>query len=79
MQQSNTKCLNLDQWMSFLEFSQTIGGPETNFAGYDVNDPWPILLDEYVTWATANPEPTTTTNSNPVPNFQDFQDAINVV
>eukprot|EP00009_Paramoeba_aestuarina_P005341 CAMPEP_0201508110 /NCGR_PEP_ID=MMETSP0161_2-20130828/1561_1 /ASSEMBLY_ACC=CAM_ASM_000251 /TAXON_ID=180227 /ORGANISM="Neoparamoeba aestuarina, Strain SoJaBio B1-5/56/2" /LENGTH=209 /DNA_ID=CAMNT_0047902659 /DNA_START=172 /DNA_END=801 /DNA_ORIENTATION=- len=51
LNETGVKVLNLDQWMSFLEFSKVIGSVEENFSGYDVNDPWPILLDDYVTWA----------------------------
>mmetsp|Transcript_29755 Transcript_29755/g.41100 ORF Transcript_29755/g.41100 Transcript_29755/m.41100 type:complete len:294 (-) Transcript_29755:231-1112(-) len=49
-QQTSYKALNVDQWMSYLEFCRTVGDGESDFTGYDVSDPWPVLLDEYVGW-----------------------------
>jgi len=49
-EQQSYKVLNLDQWMSFLEFSRSVKG---NFENYDENSAWPVLLDEYVEWARA--------------------------
>ena len=38
-QQKNYKALNLDQWMGFLEFAKVIGSYDSDFEGYDVQDP----------------------------------------
>jgi DCN1-like protein 4/5 len=46
-EQKSYKALNMDQWMSFLEFSRTI---KKDFSNYDENGAWPVLLDEYVEW-----------------------------
>jgi len=51
--QTSYKAINLDQWMSFLEFSRTIN-PE--FTNYDENSAWPVLLDEYVDWRNQQKE-----------------------
>jgi len=46
-QQSSYKSVNLDQWMSILEFTKTI---KPDFSNYDENGAWPVLLDEFVDW-----------------------------
>jgi len=47
--------LNRDQWCSFLDFSVAIG-PAPGFEGWDAEESsWPILLDEFVEWAKAQP------------------------
>lgn len=46
-EQKSYKALNMDQWMSFLEFSRTI---KKDFSNYDENGAWPVLLDEYAEW-----------------------------
>jgi len=44
-QQKSYKVINVDQWMSFFEFSRAI---KDDFSDYDENGAWPVLLDEYV-------------------------------
>eukprot|EP01102_Stenamoeba_stenopodia_P005110 TRINITY_DN1561_c0_g1_i1.p1 TRINITY_DN1561_c0_g1~~TRINITY_DN1561_c0_g1_i1.p1 ORF type:complete len:287 (-),score=57.97 TRINITY_DN1561_c0_g1_i1:268-1128(-) len=46
-EQNSYKALNIDQWMSFLEFSKTI---KEDLSNYDETSAWPVLLDEYVEW-----------------------------
>lgn len=53
-QQKNYKVLNLDQWMGFLEFAKVIGSFDADFEGYDVQDPWPVILDEFVVWCRSD-------------------------
>lgn len=43
------KVINQDQWRMILAFSMTVG-PE--FQGYSIEGAWPVLLDEFVYWAT---------------------------
>ena len=50
--QSSTTRVTLDQWCSFLEFSDTVG---PNFEGYEEDGAWPLLLDEYVENERADP------------------------
>jgi len=50
-QQTTYKCLNMDQWLSILEFSRTI---KDDMSNYDENGAWPVLLDEYCEWAREN-------------------------
>ncbi|KAM9967761.1 hypothetical protein ACTFIW_001847 [Dictyostelium discoideum] len=47
MQQKSYKVLNMDQWLSILEFSKIINA---NCSNYDENGAWPVLLDEYSEW-----------------------------
>jgi hypothetical protein len=42
------KCLNLDQWKIFVDFSGTIAA---DFSNFDVSDAWPTMYDDYVEWA----------------------------
>ncbi|CAM9670448.1 unnamed protein product [Heterosigma akashiwo] len=42
----NTR-VTLDQWNSFLEFSQQV---PLSLEGFDADGAWPTLLDEYVEW-----------------------------
>jgi len=51
--QTSYKALNMDQWMSFLEFSRTIN---QDFTNYDENSAWPVILDEYVDWRNQQKE-----------------------
>ncbi|CAM9607482.1 unnamed protein product, partial [Hapterophycus canaliculatus] len=44
---ANTR-VTFDQWSSFLEFSNTV---KDDFAGYDEDGAWPILLDEFVEYS----------------------------
>eukprot|EP01099_Mayorella_cantabrigiensis_P006557 TRINITY_DN5517_c0_g2_i1.p1 TRINITY_DN5517_c0_g2~~TRINITY_DN5517_c0_g2_i1.p1 ORF type:complete len:270 (-),score=68.68 TRINITY_DN5517_c0_g2_i1:392-1201(-) len=46
--QTSYKAINLDQWMSLLEFCRTVSD---DFSNYDESSAWPVLLDEYVVWA----------------------------
>ena len=40
-----TTRVTLDQWTSFLEFSEKVG---VDFSGYDAeSSAWPLLFDEY--------------------------------
>ncbi|CAG9319581.1 unnamed protein product [Blepharisma stoltei] len=41
------KFLNLDQWMGILEFCKK---NPSSFDSYNPEDPWPVLIDEFVTW-----------------------------
>jgi len=45
--QTEYKGINLDQWMSFLEFSRAIG---PKLEEYDEAGAWPVLIDLYVEW-----------------------------
>ncbi|KAJ8614123.1 hypothetical protein CTAYLR_004625 [Chrysophaeum taylorii] len=48
---STTTRVTLDQWCSFLEFSDKV---TTDFEGYEEDSSaWPLLLDEYVEYAKA--------------------------
>jgi DCN1-like protein 4/5 len=47
-EQTSYKSVNMDQWLSILEFVKTI---KADFSNYDENGAWPVLLDEYVEWA----------------------------
>jgi hypothetical protein len=46
--QKQYKVLNLDQWISILEFSVTIG-PE--YQEWENDEAWPVLIDSFVEWA----------------------------
>jgi len=46
-EQTTYKSLNLDQWLSLLEFCRTI---KPDLSNYDENAAWPVLLDEFVGW-----------------------------
>jgi len=46
--QEEAKVINLDQWMSILEFNMKI---DANYANYDDTKAWPLLLDYFVDWA----------------------------
>jgi DCN1-like protein 4/5 len=46
-EQTSYKSVNLDQWLSILEFSKTI---KPDLSNYDENGAWPVLLDEYCEW-----------------------------
>eukprot|EP01112_Ceratiomyxa_fruticulosa_P021767 TRINITY_DN7785_c0_g1_i2.p1 TRINITY_DN7785_c0_g1~~TRINITY_DN7785_c0_g1_i2.p1 ORF type:complete len:273 (+),score=64.76 TRINITY_DN7785_c0_g1_i2:180-998(+) len=46
--QTSYKSLNLDQWLSLLEFCRTI---KEDLSNYDENGAWPVILDEFVEWA----------------------------
>jgi len=48
---SATTRVTLDQWCSFLEFSDKVG---LDFAEYEEDGAWPLLLDEYVEQAKAD-------------------------
>ncbi|KAL0484386.1 RALGPS1 [Acrasis kona] len=41
------KCINLDQWKVFVDFSTFINEDCSNF---DSNDAWPIIYDDFVEW-----------------------------
>lgn len=43
--------LTLDQWESFLRFSEEIDSDMTN---YDENGSWPLLFDYFVEWARSS-------------------------
>eukprot|EP00282_Hemiselmis_andersenii_P000796 CAMPEP_0114116006 /NCGR_PEP_ID=MMETSP0043_2-20121206/4271_1 /TAXON_ID=464988 /ORGANISM="Hemiselmis andersenii, Strain CCMP644" /LENGTH=312 /DNA_ID=CAMNT_0001208305 /DNA_START=23 /DNA_END=958 /DNA_ORIENTATION=- len=45
--------LNNDQWKGFLQFSRDV---DAAFSGYSDADPWPSLLDDFVTWAKEQAE-----------------------
>jgi len=47
-EQTTYKSLNLDQWLSLLEFCRTI---KPDLSNYDENAAWPVLLDEFVGWS----------------------------
>eukprot|EP01132_Coremiostelium_polycephalum_P002694 gene2694-3343_t len=52
LSQKSYKVLNMDQWLSILEFSKVILPDVSN---YDENGAWPVILDEFVDWVKANP------------------------
>eukprot|EP01120_Amphizonella_sp_Union-15-10_P013695 TRINITY_DN6422_c0_g1_i3.p1 TRINITY_DN6422_c0_g1~~TRINITY_DN6422_c0_g1_i3.p1 ORF type:complete len:284 (+),score=59.79 TRINITY_DN6422_c0_g1_i3:107-958(+) len=56
--QKTYKVVNVDQWMSFLEFSRTISEDLSN---YDENGAWPVILDEFVADCMENNQPQTKT------------------
>ncbi|KAI8827726.1 Cullin binding-domain-containing protein [Chytriomyces cf. hyalinus JEL632] len=41
------KVINKDQWMSFFDFSSSVGEDLSN---YDESSAWPVMLDEFVGW-----------------------------
>ncbi len=41
------KCLNMDQWKIFIDFSRTIAA---DFSNFDLADAWPTMYDDYVEW-----------------------------
>ncbi|KAF2073079.1 hypothetical protein CYY_005605 [Polysphondylium violaceum] len=45
--QKSYRVLNMDQWLSILEFSKVINADVSN---YDENGAWPVILDEFVEW-----------------------------
>jgi hypothetical protein len=45
LRQCSSTRITLDQWNSFLEFSQAVS---EDFSGYDEDGAWPLLIDEYV-------------------------------
>jgi len=47
-QQDQYKVVNADQWSSLLEFCKTI---QPDFSNYDEDGAWPVIFDEWVTWA----------------------------
>ncbi|KAJ1341544.1 hypothetical protein BSLG_003968 [Batrachochytrium salamandrivorans] len=47
------KVITRDQWMSLLEFAQTV---DPDLAGYDLESAWPVLLDDFVTWSKTRRE-----------------------
>ena len=47
LRQCSTQRITLDQWNSFLEFSQSVS---EDFEGYDEDGAWPLLIDEYVAY-----------------------------
>ena len=51
LETSATTRVTLDQWCSFLEFSDKVG---LEFEGYEEDGAWPLLLDEYVEQARAD-------------------------
>lgn len=48
LEQSSTSRVTLDQWCSFLEFSDKVS---VDFDGYEEDGAWPLLIDEYVEYA----------------------------
>lgn len=46
--QKSYRVLNMDQWLSILEFSKVINADVSN---YDENGAWPVILDEFVDWS----------------------------
>jgi len=48
LSQSRYKIINRDQWNSLLEFTRTVN--TLDFAGYDNEGAWPVMLDEFVEW-----------------------------
>ena len=44
---SQHKVITMDQWTSFLQFSQTT---RLDLSDFDEDSAWPVLLDEYVDW-----------------------------
>eukprot|EP00727_Mastigamoeba_balamuthi_P007656 m51a1_g3510 hypothetical protein (235) ;mRNA; f:871570-872688 len=47
-EQASYKGVNLDQWTSFLEFTQVVS---KDYTGYDESGAWPVMLDEFVAWS----------------------------
>jgi len=47
LEQCSTTRITLDQWSSFLDFSDKVG-VSPSFEGYEEDGAWPLLLDEYV-------------------------------
>jgi hypothetical protein len=54
-QSSNTR-ITLDQWESFLQFSQSVS---LDVSDFDEDGAWPILLDEFVEWKRSEISKTT--------------------
>jgi len=46
--QSEYKVINMDQWMSILEFSRVI---DENFTNFEDDGAWPTLFDSFVVWS----------------------------
>lgn len=46
-EQTQYKVINMDQWMSILEFSKSV---KEDLSDYDENAAWPVLLDMFVEW-----------------------------
>lgn len=49
--QKSYRVLNMDQWLSILEFSKVINADCSN---YDADGAWPVLLDEYSAYVTSS-------------------------
>lgn len=45
MENDSQKGLNFDQWIMYFEFATSVS---SDFKGYDPNDAWPLIIDEYV-------------------------------
>eukprot|EP01127_Copromyxa_protea_P002701 TRINITY_DN1263_c1_g1_i1.p1 TRINITY_DN1263_c1_g1~~TRINITY_DN1263_c1_g1_i1.p1 ORF type:complete len:266 (+),score=29.45 TRINITY_DN1263_c1_g1_i1:63-800(+) len=45
--QTTYKAINLDQWNMFLTFNKTV---DIDFKGYDSNEAWPLVLDDFVSF-----------------------------
>jgi len=52
LDQSRYKIINRDQWNSLLEFIRSFN--DSNFADYDDESAWPVMLDEFVEWYREN-------------------------
>lgn len=50
LQECEHKVITLDQWTSFLLFSQTTA---KDLSDFDEDGAWPLLLDEFVDWRKA--------------------------
>ena len=56
LEQCSTTRITLDQWTSFLEFSDKVSPPPC-FDGYEEDGAWPLLIDEYVEYWNTKPSP----------------------
>lgn len=45
--QTTYKGMNLDQWMTLLDFINSV---KEDLSNYDENGAWPVILDSYVEW-----------------------------
>ena len=54
LREHQTRPINRDQWMCFLDFSHSVSD---DLSSYDSAAAWPMIFDEYVAWLKGAPKP----------------------